>query len=321
MCVIIVKDKKGTLPKKETLETCFNKNKDGAGFMYVESGKVVIDKGYMSFKNFYRHYKRLCEKFNNFENKNLIMHMRISTSGGIERENTHPFPMTNDYNDMKKLYYRTNIGIAHNGIISATNPTKEQENMHLSDTMIFIKAYLNTIYSEWKTCFENYAFLEGIDCITNSKFAILDNNDELKLIGDFKEHDGALYSNYSYYTYSGKTKSYNGYNYDSYYNYDGFEQYGYDYYDYNDNSYKYDKEDYTELYDDDITEVILDNSDLVAFSLEDDFVTIESLRTEDDSIFIFDKATFSLQERNKKNEIIKNYNSVYIYDTNKKLLY
>ena len=198
MCVIIIKEKNETLPRKEILENCFDRNSHGAGFMYVESGRVVIDKGYMDFDSFYSHYKELCVKFNDFNNKNLVIHMRIATSGGIERENTHPFPLTDDYEEMKELYFKTDVGIAHNGRIFDFEPSKEQEEQKISDTMLFIKTYLNSIYHDWNGCFENAAFIAGISSITSSRLAILDKNDTLRLVGDFKEFENNRYSNTSY---------------------------------------------------------------------------------------------------------------------------
>lgn len=317
MCVIIVKDKNGNLPRKETLENCFNRNSHGAGFMYVESGKVVIDKGYMNFKSFYRHFKRLCKKFNNFENKNLVMHMRISTSGGIERENTHPFPLTNSFKDMKKLYFRTDVGIAHNGIISEAKPSKEQEAQNINDTMVFIKAYLNNIYQDWNECFENNAFMTGVSIITGSKLAILDKEDNLRLVGDFRTFEDTLFSNNSYEKYEIKKYSYN---YDDYY--DKYEEYGYydslynqGYRDYEGYERTHDEYDIDERYEEIIegNTIVLEDCDLVALDYESEYTKIANIRTQEGSVFIFDKELNALEEFDKYGKIIARYNEAYVY--------
>jgi predicted glutamine amidotransferase len=341
MCVIIVKDKNQTLPKKDTLKNCFERNPDGAGFMYVESGKVVIDKGYMTFKSFYKHYKKLCNKFNNFEGKNLVMHMRISTSGGVERENTHPFPITDNYQDMFKLYYRTDIGVMHNGVISASRPSKDEEAKKINDTMIFTKEYLNRVYEDWKDCFKNYAFITGVNILTSSKFAILDKDENLTLIGTFYEYEGAKYSNTSYYALykgtnsSSPTKKY-GYDYNKKYgcyNYDGYSQYGYygdDYYydegfDYDDyyTSEEYEKyleEKYGEVDDEDV--VILQDNDLVALDEESDYVRVGNIRTEEGSIFIFETKNYVLKELSSVDrKVIKKYPQAYAYVEKTGMLY
>ena len=59
MCIIIAKNKNNRLPKKAELEYSFNHNHDGAGFMYPDNGKVIIDKGYMTFEKFYQFLKLL----------------------------------------------------------------------------------------------------------------------------------------------------------------------------------------------------------------------------------------------------------------------
>ena len=44
--------KNGRLPKEEELKRSFEYNLDGAGFMYVDNGEVVVDKGYMTWNSF-----------------------------------------------------------------------------------------------------------------------------------------------------------------------------------------------------------------------------------------------------------------------------
>ena len=43
MCIIIAKDKKSRIPTEKELKNSFEYNNDGAGFMYVDNNKVVID--------------------------------------------------------------------------------------------------------------------------------------------------------------------------------------------------------------------------------------------------------------------------------------
>ena len=67
MCIIVVKDKNKPLPKLEYLKNCFENNPDGMGFMYLKNNKVIIDKGYMTYKSFEKRFDKLCKKFNNFK--------------------------------------------------------------------------------------------------------------------------------------------------------------------------------------------------------------------------------------------------------------
>lgn len=300
MCVIIAKTKQGRLPTKETLKRCFTKNSDGAGFMYQDKSQVIIDKGYMNFESFYQRFEELCDKYNNFENKNLVMHMRISTAGGVSKENTHPYPICDDYKNMKMTKNICNIGVAHNGVISIAKPSELQEKNSINDTMVFIKAYLNPIYQEWHKCFENESFTTGINLLTNSKFAILDKYDNLTLIGDFQEYEDALYSNSSY-IYYGSTYSYiNNYNYD------------YDYDDYFDNSYKKDDKK-TKKDEIDGSGVYLATQDDDIFSISDSVpeITVKELRTEDGSQFYYNEVQTTLEEISKDGKTLQIFTKAY----------
>ena len=99
MCIIVAKEKGKSLPSKKTLKRCFDYNSDGAGFMYVDKGKVIIDKGYMSFTSFYNRLKELKEKFD-IQNKALVMHFRIGTSGKGAKNLTPKMTEKKNINDI-----------------------------------------------------------------------------------------------------------------------------------------------------------------------------------------------------------------------------
>ena len=220
MCIIVVKDKKTPLPRIEHLKNCFENNPDGMGFMYINHNKVIIDKGYMTYNSFEKRYKKLCKKFNNFKDLPLIMHFRIGTAGANSKENTHPYPISDDKRDLHKKYIKTDLGVVHNGIIHDYNPAKHQHD--INDTQNFIMNYLYPLYKNWSTFYKNDNILKGISSITNSKFAFLDSYGKIKLVGEFEsDEDGVKYSNSNY-----KTNWYFNYKY-MYRDYDY--EYGYDY--------------------------------------------------------------------------------------------
>lgn len=222
MCIIIAKGKKDRLPTREELEKSFNRNGDGAGFMYVDKGQVVVDKGYMTFNAFYKHYEKLLAKYNKFENKSLVIHMRIGTSGTNTKENTHPYIITNRVDLLHKTFIKSDIGIAHNGVI--TDYTPKDSKHDINDTQLFIGTYLYALYYNYKYFYKNSYILKGIEKITNSKFAILDKNDDLYLIGDFITDNKLNFSNTSYMSYTYKSKyAYNDL-YDDYYYLHRFEK-------------------------------------------------------------------------------------------------
>ena len=214
MCIIISKEKTARLPKEEELKNCFEYNSDGAGFMYTEKGKVVIDKGYMDYDTFIRHYRNLLKRFNNFENKSLVIHCRIGTSGGNTRANTHPYPISNKESLLHSTKLITDIGIAHNGVIHGYGQVKG-----INDTQEFIMKYITPLYENFKDFYKYEEIMKGIQKITNSKLAILDNKDNIYYVGDFVEDEDLKFSNTTYKSYKTYTTNYN---YGKYYDYDDY---------------------------------------------------------------------------------------------------
>ena len=194
MCIIIAKDKKSRIPTEKELKNSFEWNNDGAGFMYVDNNKVVIDKGYMTWESFIKRYKTLLQKYNNFKNKSLVIHCRIGTSGKNTKGNTHPYPITNNTRLLKtKKMSRLDVAIVHNGII------RDYGTRHgLNDTQEYISKFLYPIYRNYKDFYKNEDLIDGIEKMTGSKFAILDKSDKIYYIGDFIEDNGLKFSNNTY---------------------------------------------------------------------------------------------------------------------------
>jgi predicted glutamine amidotransferase len=231
MCIIIAKNKTNRLPSKKELEYCFDYNNDGAGFMYTDNGKVILDKGYMTKESFMARYKTLCKKYNNFKDKCLVIHCRIGTAGTNSPQNTHPYALTKKINKLHKTYTKASVGIAHNGIIMDYQP---HDGKDINDTQNFIRTYMVQRAKEDKEFYKRQWERTQIEDITHSKFAILDKDDNLYLIGVFTKEDNLLFSNshykpvsYSYY-YKDNKGNYGKREYGSgiysnpYYSYDGW---------------------------------------------------------------------------------------------------
>ncbi len=122
MCIIISKPQGIKLPR-ETYEQCFTKNKDGAGIAYVENGEMVVDKGFFKFEDVYECIKE-------HEEKEMLIHFRICTHGGISIDNCHPFIWKS------KNFKNFEFCIAHNGQLP-WGCTKDK-----SDTACFIEDVL-----------------------------------------------------------------------------------------------------------------------------------------------------------------------------------
>ena len=203
MCILICKEKNVELPSKKRLEICFENNSDGCGFMFTRNNKLIIEKGFMDFDNFYKRLMEVDKELNLYE-QNVILHFRISTSGKICGNLTHGYVVTDDYDKMKETYVELEEGIAmsHNGILpSKYIPSKEIQNKHnINDTMKFIHDVVYPLvqldkYSVFKPFYQDMLEKE----IGTNKLAFLNSNGEMTKIGNFiLGDDGVWYSNDTY---------------------------------------------------------------------------------------------------------------------------
>lgn len=196
MCVIAVKPSNIDIPPQEKLKQMWERNSDGAGYMYADEGAVFISKGYMEFDDFTRSLDDLKVKME-AKNKTLkdipmVLHFRITTHGGTSRENTHPFPISNNEEHLKALDLKCNIGMAHNGIISGLTTEKD-----VSDTQIYIRDIVYDLSVVGDGFVERFSKI--IDYTKgSSRLAFLDKDGELTMFGNFVElddKDGLYYSN------------------------------------------------------------------------------------------------------------------------------
>lgn len=197
MCIIVAKNKGVKLPSRDTLRECFKNNKDGAGLMYVKNGKVIIDKGFMTFEDLNRKIKSLKREFkSDLTNKAIVFHFRIGTHGQNDKATTHPFPISNKFEDLRATHFETDIAMAHNGIISAYNYDKI-----LSDTQSFIKDYVSIFKELNSNFYKNNRVMNLIKDKANisyNKLCFLDNKENIYWYGDKIIDNGVIYSNSTY---------------------------------------------------------------------------------------------------------------------------
>ena len=194
MCIIIYKPKNTKLPDKKTLQTCFNNNADGAGFMYIQDGEVKISKGFFKFKELYKQLISIKDE------TPMVLHFRITTQGGVRADCCHPYPLSDNMHELRRLNTSCSVGVAHNGIISLTSTYNSK--VDYNDTMQFIKEYLTLIIDK-KSRFNYYKDSNKLALINrligSSRLAILDKNEHCELIGDgWLQDGGCYYSNGSY---------------------------------------------------------------------------------------------------------------------------
>lgn len=227
MCIIAYKPLNVAFPEESVLKNCWDNNPDMGGFMYTWKDHVYIQKGYETFESFMKALNKVRAKAG--DNIPYVMHFRISTQG-FDRDCCQPFPLSGNMKNLKREKVETNIGVAHNGIISLTSDGSKD----YSDTMLFITEYLvNIIRSyDWYKDPRTEKLIENL--IVGSRLAILDKKGHCELMGKgWVENKGCYYSNstYSYkkWSYTGSGSNYNRGLWDDYYDDGSYAKYWEDY--------------------------------------------------------------------------------------------
>lgn len=174
MCLIIfTPDLAKAKIHPEVLKKAFQRNNDGAGFAYVKDKKVVIEKPFFKFKDFYAAYQKHPKK------GALLIHFRWATCGENNGINTQPIPVVSD-----------KLVMAHNGVFSALSIRESG----ISDS-VFLSYVIRNL--KWELPFNKsqYWMLTGL-CDNSSKLVFLDHKGNHTIInekaGSWK--DGAWYS-------------------------------------------------------------------------------------------------------------------------------
>lgn len=222
MCIIAIKPPHHKMIDESIIETMFQNNPDGSGYMYSYNNKVHIEKGFMTLKELLNSLDSLKKKVN-IEEIPLILHFRISTSGKVDGATCHPFPVTSDLNALRKTHVITNLGMAHNGVIYDF----EEKKSIYSDTQLFVNkcvSYLYDINPKFLHDDRTEKMLEPI--INGSRLAFLDRHGNIYRYGDWCENDGIFYSNEGYTPWTSRYYHYDSNYYDNYYYGDDYYYYG-----------------------------------------------------------------------------------------------
>lgn len=222
MCIIAIKPPHHKMIDESIIETMFQNNPDGSGYMYSYNNKVHIEKGFMTLKELLNSLDSLKKKVN-IEEIPLILHFRISTSGKVDGATCHPFPITSDLNALRKTHVITNLGMAHNGVIYDF----EEKKSIYSDTQLFVNkcvSYLYDINPKFLHDDRTEKMLEPI--INGSRLAFLDRHGNIYRYGDWCENDGIFYSNEGYIPWTSRYYHYDSNYYDNYYYGDDYYYYG-----------------------------------------------------------------------------------------------
>jgi hypothetical protein len=200
MCIIIAKPINVAMPSEEIIRNCFSSNPHGAGFMLNYNGLVYGFKGFMHVEHLIDAIKQVEKQIGDLTPRGVVLHFRIGTHGNNDQANTHPFPLSADYEDMKKLQWVARQGFAHNGIITKTTRHPDVELYGVSDTMVFGKLFAAPI-AGWTNIATDQDALNVLDVIADSKLAFMDGEGNISTCGSFIKDEGLLFSNYSYHSY------------------------------------------------------------------------------------------------------------------------
>jgi len=125
MCLSIYRPANVKLQER-ILRNGFNSNSDGAGFAYAYKGKLVVDKGFFSFSEFYDSYLNIPTK------AEALIHFRMASHGTVNEFNCHPWPINEDF------------AMIHNGMLMHFGSNE------VSDTGEFTEKILTPMFEAMK---------------------------------------------------------------------------------------------------------------------------------------------------------------------------
>lgn len=179
MCIAIL-NTKGTVLKKELLRNCWENNGDGAGMLYINDYNMM--EVYKEMKSFDAFYDKYSEVKRMYGKRNIVLHFRISTHGGITESNCHPFMVHQD------------LGFVHNGMIYNVPTSK----VH-SDTFMFNEVILKKLKEGFEYDEDVLDMLE-VYIGSGSKLIFLNADDDYAIVNEKAGHWnlGCWFSNSSY---------------------------------------------------------------------------------------------------------------------------
>lgn len=180
MCLLIFTHDSTTIPESH-FRAAFNRNSDGAGFVYSQEGKLHLHKGFFTVKD-------LIEALPAAGSNPCIIHFRFATHGAKDKANCHPFEAGGGW------------AMGHNGVIDGF-PMLPSESDTAAFVRLAVKPYTEA-HSEIVKLKEFQDYWAG--CIGGSKLAFLHEDgsyvivNEDKYSGHWSEDKKTWYSNSTY---------------------------------------------------------------------------------------------------------------------------
>lgn len=179
MCLIVVKDAPDAVFTVENFKHSFGRNSDGTGIMYVEDGRVKVERTMGSEKLHVELYMKHKHR------DQFVLHQRFGTHGEKTLRNVHPFKvMCIDDGDPYDLY------MVHNGVINqshfwtSSDPKEKALIDKCSDTNLFVQQYMRPLLSLAPDMIEHPAFLAMVDEFVGgyNKLTFLRNDGTITII-------------------------------------------------------------------------------------------------------------------------------------------
>lgn len=192
MCIIYHKPVGKTFDN-QLLRDCFITNRDGAGFMYPEDGKVVIKKGFMDYASFIKALQDTVDKLGGTSKYTpIVCHFRIGTQGGVVKGLTHPYPITRSFNAMKQTDTKADIAMCHNGVIRSCSSSLCTTH---NDSMQFIADFAFDIIEGDKKFYTNKCKMRLLNRLREtSRLCFMTGDGHVEMLGDWYSYEGAYFS-------------------------------------------------------------------------------------------------------------------------------
>lgn len=200
MCIGIVKVAGVNPPNEKILYNCFVNNPHGAGFVIHRNKENILRKGFMTFDQFINEYNKINPK----QSQQMLIHFRVASVGKISKQNCHPFLISDNYTELKKISITDKKSFAiHNGTFKAFKKIKHDSKY--SDTIQFIKMLSNVLNN--LDFFKLNQYDESINSLinlyvndNNSRFAVIDSYGNIFKYGDWikDEQTNLYFTNKSY---------------------------------------------------------------------------------------------------------------------------
>lgn len=181
MCLAVVISK-GSKLSEEYARNGFSRNSQGAGFAYIDEGKLKIEKGFFSFEDFWKEFSEIQSKFEG----PFLVHFRIATCGKVGEYNCHPWRIDDNH------------ALIHNGSLSSFS----KDCGRISDTGLFVETVIQPLFKSTNKEFLGKYFFVWLmqKVITYNKVAILKSNGAFTIYNksSWIEENGIWFSNGSY---------------------------------------------------------------------------------------------------------------------------